>query len=181
MNGNKKIIIKKWQELSPDELSQMNASHEREWQSGDMSEEYHGENIFFLIKDGDTILAQGQLIPIDGVVFNGEKFDIMGVGGIIANEKGQGYGRQIMDAIKDYLTEHHITGVGFTGLDDFYEKCGFKTDKDAIKRFVHIVGDERRINTESDRVCYLDSDDKFMGKVLSHPDLDVLLPRDPDW
>lgn len=177
-----KVIIKHWQELTPEELQQMNESHAREWGlKEDMSPEHHGKNIFFLLKDGPTILAQGQLVPVDNVAFNGQLFNIMGIGGVIANDKGQGYGSQIMEAMKDYLNEHHISGVGFTGIDDFYEKCGFYTDKDAIQRFVHMVGNDRRINTESDRVVYLDSDDMFMQKVIANHEKDVILPRDPDW
>lgn len=86
-----------------------------------------------------------------------------------------------MLAIKDYLLEQHKTGIGFIGLPDFYKKCGFLVDKEAIKRFVHVVNNKRTVNTESDHICYFDSDDRFMEKVIKNPHKDVYLPRNPDW
>ena len=176
-----KMIVKTWHELNHVEFEQLNNSHIREWKSISMSEDHHGRNAFFLLKDGSRILAQGQLVPINGVEFAGEPYNILGIGGIIANVKRTGYGKQIMLSIKDYLTSHDASGVGFTGLSDFYEKCGFLTNKNAIKRFVYPNNGQRITNTESDRVCYLDGSDKFMEKVLQHPDKAVLLPRQPDW
>lgn len=147
-----------------------------------MSADHHDKNIFFLLKDNqNNVLAQGQLIPVNGIVFKGETFNIFGIGGIITNIKGKGYGRKIMFSVKNYLRLHHKTGVGFTSLSNFYEKCGYSVDKGAIKQFVHVIDDKKIINTESDRVCYLDSDDKFMEKVLKNPDQEVYLPRNPDW
>ena len=180
MHGHK-LVIKSWNELSREELEQLNNSHAREWKTTSISGEHHGRNIFFLLKDGVKILAQGQLVPIKGILFDGELFDIFGIGGIIANVRGEGYGRQIMVAIKNYLITCDTSGVGFTGLSDFYEKCGFLTNKDAIKRFVYINNGRRIINTESDRVCYLDGSDRFMEKVLQYTDKEVRLPRRPDW
>lgn len=182
MNENVRLTIKLWYDLDQGELDEMNKSHIREWKISSMVVEQHEKNIFFLLKnDQDTILAQGQLVPINGVIFNDETFNIFGIGGIIANVKRQGYGKRIMLAIKDYLLAQNKTGVGFIGLPDFYKKCGFSVDKEAIKRFVHIVNNKRIINTESEHVCYLDSDDRFMEKVIKNPDKDVSLPRNPDW
>ncbi len=180
-NGNR-VIIKSWHDLTRDELDEMNESHAREWNISSMNPDYHAENIFFLLKDSEkNILAQGQLVPIKGVVFNGETFDIFGIGGIIANKKGEGYGRQIMNAIKDYLTSHNTTGVGFTGFSGFYEKCGFNVDRDAIKRFIYMTDGKEVVNTESDRVCFLDAEDNFMEKVIQNQHELVYLPRTPDW
>lgn len=176
------MIIKRWEELTQDELDQMNESHAREWNISAMNPEHHRENIFFLLKDDENnILSQGQLVPIRGVIFNGETFDIFGIGGIIANKKGEGYGRQIMNAIKDYLLTHDTSGVGFTGFSGFYEKCGFGVNEEAIKRFVFMKDGEKIVNTESDRVCYLDGSDHFMEKVINNPQELVYLPRTPDW
>ena len=182
MNGDLRLIIKTWHELDHEELDEMNKSHVREWRTSSMTADHHEKNIFFLLKDDrNNILAQGQLVPINGVIFDGETFNIFGIGGIIANVKRQGHGKKIMLAIKDYLLKKHKTGVGFIGLPDFYKKCGFSVDKETIKRFVHIVDNKRVINTESDHICYLDSDDRFMEKVIKNPDEDIYLPRDPDW
>ena len=176
------MVIKKWNELSQEELDQMNKSHRREWKISSMTPTHHRMNTFFLLKDEkDNIVAQGQLVPIDGVEFKGEIFNILGIGGVIANIKNQGNGKRIMLSIKDYLTQQNKSGVGFIGLPDFYKKCGFSVNKDAIKRFVHVIGNKKIVNTESNHVCYLDANDKFMEKVIQNPDKFVYLPRDPDW
>lgn len=182
MDGKLVLVIKQWHDLGIEELEELNKSRVREWKSLPMEAKYHEKNIFFLLKDDkNNILAQGQLVPINGVIFNGEIFNIFGIGGIIANVKQQGYGKKLIHAIKDYLLEHDKTGVGFTGLPGFYTKCGFSVNKEAIKRFVHKFNDDRVINLESSHVCYLDSSDRFMEKVISSPDKDVYLPRNPDW
>lgn len=182
MNEGSRLFIKTWNQLSSKELEQMNDSHAREWHIGPMSQEHHKNNIFFLLIDpnGD-ILAQGQLVPIEGIQFKNEIFNIFGIGGIIANVKGQGYGRKIMDAIILYLKNKHMTGVGFTGFSGFYEKCGLSVDTESIKRFVYFDGKKEVINTESDRICYVDSDDHFMEQVIKNPHDIVYLPRTPDW
>lgn len=91
MNGDLQLIIKKWHELDQEELDEINKSHTREWKISSMLAEQHGENIFFLLKNNqNNILAQGQLVPINGVIFDAETFNILGIGGIIANVKRQG-------------------------------------------------------------------------------------------
>lgn len=182
MEENLRLLIKTWYELNKQEMEEMNKSRFREWKNPPMNAEHHEKNIFFLLKNNqEKILAQGQLVPINDVIFNGETLNIFGIGGIIANTKKRGYGRRIMHAIKEYLVEQDKSGVGFIGLPEFYKKCGFSVSKEAISRFVHIVGDEKRINTESDHIAYLDSSDRFMEKVIRNLDKVVYLPRDPDW
>lgn len=182
MESNPHILIKKWNELSQEELNQMNESHMREWKTSSMTQAHHDRNIFFLLKnEGDKILAQGQLVPIDGINFNGEIFNILGIGGIIADIKKQGHGKKVMLAIKDYLIKQNKSGVGFIGLPDFYRKCGFSVNKEAIKRFAYIAGNQKIVNTESDYICYLDANDRFMEKVIQNPEEFVYLPRNPDW
>jgi hypothetical protein len=66
-------------------------------------------SIFVLVKDSNgSILSQGQLLTINNVEFNNEIFSVIGIGGIIANEKRQGYGRKLMEAVKDYLYDLRI-------------------------------------------------------------------------
>lgn len=182
MSKDNFIQIKSWNELSENELKQMNDSHAREWKIASMTPERHNKNIFFLLKDPENyILSQGQLIPVSGVVFMDKAFDIFGVGGIIANVKGQGFGREIMNSITEYLNEKNKSAVGFTGVTDFYEKCGFNVSTEVIKRFVYINGGKKIVNTEDTAICYLDSDDRFMEIVLKNPSYEVSLPREPDW
>lgn len=178
-----KLLIKAGNKLNRDEIDQINLAKAREFKVPPLQEKDLKDGLFFLLFDNKKILAMGQLIPVAPINFSGEIFSIFGIGGILANKKGKGYGRQIMTAIKGYLTTENKTGVGFCGLHNkgFYEKCGFKIDTTSIKRFVFQEKGKKITNSGDDCVLYLDASDRFMQKVLSYPDQEVILPRSPDW
>lgn len=178
------IVIKLGKELTQQEIDQINQAKAREWNEPPMGEEQREISLFFLLKDSrDNILAQGQLISIPRVVFNHNHYDIYGIGGIIANQKGQGYGKQLMLSIREFLKKEGKAGIGFTGLNiiGFYQKCGFTADFTSLKRFVHVDGNKKITNTTEDCVFYTESADNFMKQILAHPNEEVYLPRDPDW
>jgi hypothetical protein len=182
MTNTPKVIQKSWDDLTPDEIMQIDQNQNREWHIAPMTKASQIDTRFFLLEDTEQqILAEGFLEPVAGIRFNDEIFNIFGIGSIIANVKGQRYGSAIMKSIKDYLLTHHASCVGFTDISGFYEKCGFFVSKEAIHRFIYLDGEKKIVNTESDRICYLDGSDQFMQKVLTHPDQDVYLPRKPDW
>lgn len=175
------IIIKNGLELSADELLQVNATKARQWHNPPMDDDLARETTLFLLEDEkNQILAQGELIEVNDIIFNNKTFNIIGIGGIVANEWGKGYGRQIMSAIKSYIFEKKKTGVGFTNKSGFYVKCGFKIDSGSKRRFVYMQDGVRITNKEDEDVLYLEGEDKFMEKVLSSSE-DILLPRRPDW
>jgi GNAT superfamily N-acetyltransferase len=179
-----RIVIKKGKDLNREEIEAINLAKAREWKVAPMNKEHKEKHIFVLLKDpDDNILAQGQLVPIENIVFNGETFSALGIGGIIANIKGQGYGRELMAGITAYLKKQNKSGFGFTGDKQigFYKKCGFSTHLSVIKRFVHKKDGKKIINRRETWVFGLDAEDRFLEKVLSKPKLEVFLPRDPDW
>ena len=178
------ITIKPGKELTQHEIDQINQAKSREWNEPSMGDEQKKISLFFLLKDSQNhILAQGQLLTINNVIFNHKTFDIYGIGGIIANQKGQGYGKQLMLAIREFLNKEGKSGIGFTGLNiiGFYQKCGFTPDFTSLKCFVHLDKDKKITNTTEDCIFYEDSADKFMQQVLAHPEEEIYLPRDPDW
>lgn len=179
-----KVLIKSGRELTNLEIDQINLSKQREFKAVPLNNDQLKTHTFFLLEDEDgNVLSQGQLLPINGVKFNDQSFDIFGIGGIIANQKGRGFGRIIMEEIKKYLINNKKTGVGFTRLDveEFYRKSGFETSVDLAKRFIYLEDGKEIINQESDFIVYLDSPDNLMSKILQHPNIRVLLPRRPDW
>lgn len=181
MDMELKVEVKSGKDLSQSAIDAINKAKARE-SMPDVKEDDLENSTFILLKDSnDNILAQGQLVSIDGINFNNELFSILGIGGIIANPKRKGYGRKLMLVIKDYLSKNKTTGVGFTGVPEFYRKCGYSTDRDSLKRFVHIVDNREIRNTEDEYVVFIDSDDRFMEKVLRNPKQKVYLPRDPNW
>lgn len=178
-----KLLVKNGAELNQDEIDQIDKAKTREFKALPLQKKDLSTGTFFLLVDGKRMLATGQVILVEPVNFNGGSFSILGVGGILANERGKGCGKQIMTAIRDYLITKDKTGVGFCALRNkgFYEKCGFIVDTTFIKRFVFQKGDEKVTNSGDDCVLYLDASDHFIEKVLSRPNEEVVLPRAPDW
>lgn len=180
-------VIKTIEELTDQELEQLNIASKREFKVTLPSREDLAGRYFFLLKAKGQILAMGQLLPIEPIILGNEKFSIFGIGGIIANEKGKGYGSQIMTVIKDKLTSLKQTGVGFCKLKNkgFYEKCGFATDIPSLRRFIHHTQGEKNIPNQADEenecIFYQDGTDKFMEKVLKNSSTEVNLPIPPVW
>jgi GNAT superfamily N-acetyltransferase len=181
MNMQTRIEVKQGGKLSTKEISHISEAKRKEWNTPPLDDEQK-EEIFVLIKDQDNnILAHGQLIKIDNVTFMDEKFTLMGIGGIISTIRGKGYGRKLMEAIRDYLAVNQLIGVGFTGIPAFYEKCGFLSDKYLLQQFVYIDGNKRITNITDECLVYFDPEDKLMNKVIQNPKNEVILPRPPDW
>ncbi|MBI3385111.1 GNAT family N-acetyltransferase [Candidatus Gottesmanbacteria bacterium] len=178
-----KLLIKTGKELTDSEFEQITQAHLREFKEGPSNKSDLGDNHFFLLKAGEKILAAGILISVQPVNFNKEIFSILGIGGIIANERGKGYGKKIMLAVRKYLAKKNISGVGFCGEynSDFYQKCGFQTDRDSIRRFIYYENGKRIENKSDDFVLYWNSSDNFMKKVLANKKTDIILPRPPNW
>lgn len=178
-----KLLVKTGGELSGQEIDQINQARAREFKASPLNEKQPEAALFFLLLGHQKILAMGELIPVKPIKFNKEVFSVLGIGGILANEKGKGYGRKIMSAIKNYLISQDKTGVGFCGLNNkgFYEKCGFKVDTTSIKKFVFQEDGRKITNSGDECVVYLDASDRFMEKALLYPDQEVMLPRPPDW
>lgn len=177
------IIIKSQKDLTNEEKRQIESSVKREFGTIIRIEEKQDKEKYFLLKKADKILASGGLVEIIPVIFDKVEYSILGIGGIVANKKRRGYGKQIIMAIKNYLIDKRKTGIGFCASRNkgFYEKCGFNVDNTSIKRFVFKKNGKKVTNQGDDCVIYLDSSDKFMFKVLSKPYYDVILPRSPNW
>lgn len=177
-----KLLVKPRKKLSKDEKSQIGEAQAREFKVTSCQKINPRGSLFFLLKEDKTLLAMGVLIPVEPIHFDGKRFFILGIGGVVANEKGKGYGRRIMMAIKKYLVAKNKTGIGFCTLKNkgFYEKCGFGVDVDSIKRFVFLKGNKKITNSGDDCVIYLDGSDGFMEKVLASSQ-EIMLPRPPDW
>lgn len=177
-----KLIIKFSNQLNKIEIAQINAMNYREFKCPSLNNKTDNM-VHFLLFENQMLLAKGEVVPIENIQFNGEKYSILGVGGIIANIKGKGYGKKIISAIKKYLRSKSKTGVGFCRSHNkrFYLKCGFEVDDNSIKRFIYCAGGKEIINTEDHCVIFLDSKDRFMQNVLLTTDKKVILPRPPNW
>src|SRR5258708_1931174 len=171
-------------ELTDHHYTQLNEYSQREFQVQLHAKPELSASLYFLLVETEieNILASGYVKPIHPVIFAHETFSFLNIGGIIANEKGKGYGKQIMMAIRDYLISSDKIGLGFCFPNNqgFYEKCGLKVDTMSTKRFVYKNGSEIR-TAEGQYILYQDSSDCFMEKVLSHGDQEIFVPDPTIW
>lgn len=181
-----KILFKNVSELTDKEITEVNEACTREFHepfTKSVKNEASSRQLFLLKDKSENIVSMGQLILIEPVRFMGQTYSILGVGGIVSNVKGKGYGKKIMATIKQYLMENHKTGIGFCGKHNrlFYEKCGFSVDPDLIHRFVYYTGNKKVVNHNDDCLVYFDSNGSFMKKIFADSSEEILLPRPPDW
>lgn len=176
------MIKKLGSELTPDEISQINEASLRDFKTQFKIEDAKGK-LYFLLIEGENLIAFGALGEVNPVTFNGENFSIYGVYNVISNVKGKGFGKQVVVAIKDYLSSHNLTGLGFCMPKNagFYEKCGFKIEANSTQRFVYTKDGKMITNQDGQVIFYQDGSDKFMEKILRDPQSEISLPTDNLW
>ena len=177
------IILKKSSELTENELAQIKDAIFREFKVPFKIEDQSPDKLFFLLKKQNTILAMGALWEVKPVLFDSEVFSFFGVLNVVANEKGKGYGKQVILAMREYLTKNNKTGFGFCMQKNkgFYGKCGFQIEENSTQRFVYQKGDKRITNQDGQIIFYQESSDNFMKKVLAQPEKEVSIPTEKLW
>jgi len=184
MDINKAILVtKSGSELTDNELNQISASLFREFNVPPPTKDYLQDKLFFLLKNGDEILAMGALWEVYPVLFNKETFTMYGFLEVIANIKAKGYGKRVVVAMREHLVARNKTAFGFTMPKNigFYEKCGFKIETESTQRFVYTKDGERITNQDGQVIFYQDSSDKLMEKILANKDLEVSIPTGGLW
>ncbi len=175
--------MKEGSDLTDNELVQINTALFREFKVLLPSKNQLNNKLFFLLKNDDVIFAMGALLEVKHVVFDGKEYTIYGFVNVVAKEKGKGYGRQVVQAMKESLTIHDKTGLGFCMLKNkrFYEKCGFNINTSSTQRFVYRKGTKRITNQDGQIIFYQDSSDGFMKKFLFNTKKEVLIPTQNLW
>lgn len=138
---------------------------------------FNDEMLFILSNSQEKILAVGCLYQIKVKLLK-KTYAIQGIGSITAVEKGQGYGKILMQEIYAYLKKKKLTGLGFCSPTNtpFYKKCNFLISNNCINRFVNASGTGRQPPVDED-ILYRDGENQFMKEFLSHPRAKVYLPR----
>jgi hypothetical protein len=100
---------------------------------------YEQGSTFFFLHENDSIKAFGMLKPVTIAMAN-LKFDILGIGNIIAIDKGKGYGTELMKKQLSFLLERDKSGLGFckNPICNFYSKCGFKVVANLASRMRYL-------------------------------------------
>jgi hypothetical protein len=125
--------------------------------------EFVADNLFFIIELSD-IKAVGRLKP-DKVLFMNEEYSVMGVADIVSIEKG--YGRKLMSAIKKYLEESKLMGLGLCASNNsgFYNKCGFKTVNGSANRIIF-----KGPQSNDDDLLYFNDIKGLIKKLIANPE-----------
>ena len=177
------ITIKRGNELNADEWIQMEAAELREFNVQLSPPEDLSHTLFFLLKDGDHILSMGGLREVKDVQIGVHRFTIFGVVNVISNIKGEGYGKSIMLALKEYAASTQTSTIGFCMPRNlpFYQKCGFQTDTTLTPRFVCLMNESYTTNQDGQYMFYQDGTDCFMQRVKEEPALQIILPSCMLW
>ena len=172
-------------DLTPSHHAQIDAAERREFGMGLSAPSTLADRLYFLLvePESDTVLACGYLKPIHPVLFQGQTFSFLNIGGVIANEKGKGYGKQVMQAMRAHLLARDQTGLGYCWPHNtgFYEKCGFTVETNATHRFIYRDENGCPFTGAGQVILYLESSDRFMAQVLASPDAEVSVPDPGIW
>ncbi len=120
-------------------------------------------DIFFLVYKNKKIVAAGRLQPRK-VRFNNKSYSVLGIADIASEEKGKGYGRVLMEKLRNYLVKNNETGVGFCAARNsgFYQKMNFTTDRELFKRFYSKNHEDK----EDDFIFFLEGKTKLISDML---------------
>jgi N-acetylglutamate synthase-like GNAT family acetyltransferase len=135
-----------------------------------LTKDFIRDNTIFMIYDNNKIVSVGRLKP-DKVTFLNKKYDLMGIADIVSVEKGKGYGKILTSSIIKYLKENNLLGLGLCARknSEFYQKCGFKIEKDSAKRF-QFKGPQ----SNDDDILYYNDLKGLMKQILAHPKEQVI-------
>jgi len=147
-------------DLSDTIIEMMNKQriHEYEVNTKNFRQNEQDSTFFFAKNNGDT-KAFGMLKPVT-IIHQGKMTGILGIGNIIAVEKGTGNGKQLMLAIKDYLTDKRRIGLGFCnpGVEGFYRNCGYQMIGPLSGRFCYPLAEltdkRERLNEDLNILCH---------------------------
>jgi hypothetical protein len=141
------------------------------------------EKPYFLAYAGEQLAAFGRLHDVE-VRLQQQTYRTLGIATVVATKKGAGFGKLLMEKMKEYIEASGKTAIGFCGPDvsAFYEKCGFSIIKGGVQRVVymesgkHVPVPAERANGD---VIYLSGADNFMQKFNADPSLTLTAFRAP--
>ncbi len=170
-----KIEIKKGKDLSKKELDfivktnidTFNTCKDYEKELKLLKEE-EMQSTFFFVKKNNKIVSFGLLRPVK-IKYLGKGYNIFGISNMISIIKKKGYGKILVQAMKDFLSKKEKTGLGFCSKENtlFYKKSGVIVEGKLKNRFFYDYGNsQKNIEAMKGFVIYWEGKDKFVTKVL---------------
>lgn len=179
-----KIIECIGNKLTPDIIDYMVKHRIKEY--GENKKDFENnekDSIFFFLKNDIVIKAFWMLKPVT-LYCDSEQYQVMGIGNIMAVEKGKGYGTVLMNYIKNYLEQNDYIGIGSTHGNNFnfYEICGFTFIPTLIEKVAYIdkntnTKEHRRDSEKWDHQMFVfDKNNKLQELIKKNKDIVVKVP-----
>lgn len=162
--------IKPGTDLTSEELEVINFWRKKEFDKEPWSHDginYFHKNLFFIITDSTQIVSFGMLIPID-IYIDKIKYEISGIATIFTTIRGKGYGKYLMDRIKEYLDSKDQIGIGFceSKNTEFYKKCEYGIWLNGIDSFIYIDENNNEVKDSGGDTLYLDNKAHVLEKTI---------------
>lgn len=137
------------------------------------------EKPYILVRNEQRILVAFGRLHVIKVKFMNEEYEILGIATVLSIEKKKGYGRLVIEKMKEHIKEKRFTAIGFCDPDDtpFYVKCGLGVVEKGTDRFIFPGGPK---NTKPGDVIYIDGADRLVEKMVKKPREKVTASR-PEW
>lgn len=138
------------------------------------------KELFFIVRGKNNhMLAIGCLKSVK-IKFLEKVYPIKGVGGIVSLVQGKGYGKALMQKIREFLKQENLMGIGFCTRKNnpFYQKCNVFVEDDLIHRFVHKDGNGNlHYNQDGDDdVLYFNDKYSLIQKIITSPKTKAYIP-----
>jgi predicted GNAT family N-acyltransferase len=167
---NLKVEIVKSKDLNKKDkhtLEELRVKEFGEENRKDFKKDYEPDTLWVMIKKKDKIVSFGGIRPIK-LKYQGKFYHIGGMCSTISVIKKKGYGKIMVNVMKDYSEETGKTILGFTNQTKFFEKAGLGTKKKFIKRFIWIKSNGEKIYDNDGDGIYYEGKDKLISKMLKN-------------
>lgn len=121
------------------------------------------EKLYFLAKRDEALLAFARIHDV-GVTFLGKKYQILGIGTLVALPEAPGAGRQLALGVRDYIRERKQTGLAFCTpeLARIYQRFGMGRIEKGQDRFFY-PGPTRFASSDA---VYISGKDGLIERML---------------
>lgn len=168
---NSKTEIIKGSAISNSDLEVVNEYRKKYFDRNKMwdheTNNHFHDRIIFLLKE-DSVLKAFCTIRDFEVYVNEVKHEILGLQLVSSVEKGKGYGKILMEAVKEYISKQDKTLIGFSEkhITLFYKKTGFNIYIDGSDKFVYVKDDGERYKDGPGDAIFIGPKDSFMFEVV---------------
>ena len=140
--------------------------------------DYKDDLFYFLTDDTGKTLAMVVLFTVEPVFFMKKDYQILTFTGLVATEKGKGYGKSLITEVKQDIISSGLSCFSFCHLEVFYEKCGFGIMLNTLNRFQY--SGENCAIFDMPHIVYINGEDNLIESIINYPDEMVTLPI-PWW